>query len=79
MGNKVIASFEDQHGSHCVDVFARDDGTFGFEEFRSDADGAARWQSMARYSQQSFHSGGEALAEARHRVAWLGDVGPWRW
>jgi hypothetical protein len=39
MGSKDLASFEDPFGSQCVDIFIRDNGTFGFEEFRGESDG----------------------------------------
>ena len=32
MPSKVLASFESTDGSHCVDVFVREDGSFGFDE-----------------------------------------------
>jgi hypothetical protein len=79
MDIKVLASFEDRFRSQCVDVFVREDGTFGFEEFRAESDGGGRWQSLGKYSQLSFASGELALREAEQRVAWLEDIGPWRW
>ena len=79
MGSKVLASFEDPFGSQCVDIFIRDNGTFGFEEFRGESDGSARWQSLGKYSQLSFASGERALLEAKQRITWLDNTGPWRW
>ena len=79
MDIKVLASFEDHFRSQCVDVFVRENGTFGFEEFRGESDGGGRWQSLGKYSQLSFASGELALREAEQRVAWLEDIGPWRW
>ena len=79
MSSKVLASFEDQFRSQCVDIFVRDNGTFGFEEFRSESDGSGRWQSLSKYSELSFASGEQALHEAERRVAWLENAGPWRW
>ena len=48
MSSKVLASFEDHFGSQCVDIFIRENGTFGFEEFRSASDGDGRWQSLVQ-------------------------------
>lgn len=79
MAIKVLASFEDSFSAYCVDVFIRENGTFGFEEFRSESDGDGRWQSLGKYSRLSFCSGEEALREAEQRVAWLESMGPWRW
>jgi hypothetical protein len=79
MRNTVLASFETVDGAQCVDVFRREDGTFGFEQFRSESDGASRWQSLGRYSQLSFASGEEALDLAKQRVPWLNRAEVWRW
>src|SRR6266403_513923 len=32
----VLASRENAEGNRCVDIFRRDDGSFGFEEYRRD-------------------------------------------
>ena len=32
--NRVLRSIETDDGGRCVDLFARPDGTFGFEEYR---------------------------------------------
>lgn len=79
MAIKVLASFEDSFSAHCVDVFVRENGTFGFEEFRSESDGDGRWQSLGKYSQLSFDSGEQALREAEQRITWFENIGPWRW
>jgi len=79
MGRKVIASFESPDGSHCVDIFSREDSSFGFEEFRGETDGAARWQSLDRHGALVFASGQEALSAAQERVAWLDKSESWRW
>jgi len=55
----------------CVDIFERADGSFAFEQYRSEFDGESRWQSLGRYSQLSFASREEALDAARRRVPWL--------
>jgi len=79
MPNKVLASFENTDGTHCVDVFVRDDGSFGFEEFRGESDGAARWQSLTKYATLVFASGAAALASAQEHVAWLDKSQAWRY
>ena len=76
---KVLASFETPDGSHCLDVFVRDDGSFGFEEFRAESDGAARWQSLGRHGSLVFTTGAEALSAAQTRVPWLDQTESWRW
>ena len=79
MKPKVLASFENPDGTHCLDIFTRDDGSFGFEEFRGESDGAARWQSLAKYASLSFASGEAALSEAKRRVPWIDPSETWRW
>ena len=69
----VIASPTTSSGDRCVDVFARPDGTFGFEEFRRDAEDMGAWTPVAYYSSRTFPSVQSALAGARDAVAWLGD------
>jgi len=49
----------------------RPDGSFGFEEFRRDAEDAGAWTPVSYYSGLRHASKGEASAEAARRVAWL--------
>ena len=65
--------------AHGVDIFSREDSSFGFEEFRGETDGAARWQSLDRHGALVFASGQEALSAAQERVAWLDKSESWRW
>jgi hypothetical protein len=69
--NKVLSSIENQAGDHCVDVFVRDDGTFGFEEYRRDPEDARGWFSLQHYSHLLFGTEEEARAEATVKVAWM--------
>jgi hypothetical protein len=75
----VLASLETEDGTQCVDFFRRDDGTFGFELYRSEYDGASRWQSLNRYSRLAFASGLAALQAAQQHVLWLDRTEVWRW
>lgn len=70
MANKVLASLENPYGDYCVDIFCRDDGSFGFEEYRRDPEDG-RWRSLSRYSSQVFGSQSEATAQANAHVQWL--------
>lgn len=67
----VVASIENPQHDRCVDVFTRPDGSFGFEEFRRDAEDAGAWTPVSYFSGLRHASKGEALAEATRRVAWL--------
>jgi hypothetical protein len=67
----VVESIENLQHDRCVDVFRRPDGSFGFEEFRRDAEDAGRWTPVSYFSGLRYASKGEALAEAARCVAWL--------
>lgn len=71
MAIRVVASFDNPTGDHCVDIFVREDGTFGFEEYRRDHEDLSGWFSLQRYSQQVFATQEDALAQARAAVAWM--------
>jgi hypothetical protein len=69
--NKVLESLHNSHADRCVDVFTRDDGTFGFEEYRRDHEEGGVWFPLLRYSHQIFRTQDEALAQAKATVQWL--------
>ena len=75
----MLASLESCDGSHCVDIFVREDGTFGFEEFRGETDGAGRWQSLGKHQSLVFASGEKTLNEAKRRIQWVSASESWRW
>ena len=68
---KVLTSLENSAGDHCVDIFVRANGTFGFEEYRRDPEDGRGWFSLHRYSHQVFASADDALAQAKAKVAWI--------
>jgi hypothetical protein len=68
---RIVTSLENDTGDHCVDVFVRADGTFGFEEYRRDHEDGRGWFPLNHYSNQVFATAEDALAEAKSRVAWL--------
>ena len=67
----VMESIENPQHDRCVDVFRRPDGSFGFEEFRRDAEDAGAWTPVSYFSGLCYASKAEALAEAARGVAWL--------
>jgi hypothetical protein len=71
MAVRVTASFNNPSGDHCVDIFARDDGTFGFEEYRRDHEDMKGWFALHRYSGLVFATEEDALARAKATVAWM--------
>lgn len=68
---RVVASFDSPAGDHCVDIFLRDDGSFGYEEYRRDAEDLRGWFPLHRYASQVFATEQAALAQAKATVAWM--------
>ena len=71
MPSRVVKSINNAVGDHCVDIFVRDDGSFGFEEFRRDHEDLRGWFSLRRYSSQTFGSLDAALGQAKLLITWL--------
>lgn len=69
----VLSSIETPEGDRCVDMFERENGTFGFEEWRRDPESLSGWFAIGHYGDGIFETAEAALAEARTRVAWLAD------
>jgi hypothetical protein len=67
----VVLSEEDPEGTRCVDVFVRPDGSFGFEEFRRDAEDGGRWSRVGAYGRLRYAGLDEARAAARRAVRWF--------
>ncbi|MDH3741640.1 MAG: hypothetical protein OER56_08585 [Hyphomicrobiales bacterium] len=69
--NRVLKSINSDGADRCVDVFVRADGTYGFEEYRRDAEDGRGWFPVGFYDGLVFDSEKAVLAEARLRVCWL--------
>lgn len=67
----VLQSVENSQHDRCVDVFMRPDGSFGFEEFRRDAEDAGAWTPVSYFSGLRYASENDALAEAMRHIPWL--------
>ena len=74
--NKVVRSMNQDGGTICVDVFARPDGTYGYDEFRRDPEDGRGWFSIGHHGSKVFNSPDDAMVEARRTVSWLGDELP---
>lgn len=70
----VFASIENFEHNRCVDLFARPDGSFGFEEFRRDPEDRGEWTPVHYYSDSAYASREAALTAATRTVAWLPDA-----
>jgi hypothetical protein len=71
VSTRVIDSINSPEGDHCVDIFLREDGTYGFEEYRRDVEDQKGWFSLRRHAGEVFATQGEALARAGSTVAWM--------
>ena len=71
--NKVLRSINIPDGGRCVDIFQRPDGTYGFEEFRRDAEDLSGWFPIGGHGDRSFTTAEDAFEEAQAAVVWLKD------
>jgi hypothetical protein len=71
---QVLASPSTFAVDRCVDIFARPDGTFGFEEFRRDPEDMGAWTPVAYFSTSNFLTEDDAVAAARDAVPWLARI-----
>jgi hypothetical protein len=69
--NVVMRSIETDDGLRCVDIFRRPDGTFGFEEYRRDAEDGRGWRQIGYYGEKTYGTGEDALSAALVQVGWL--------
>ena len=67
----VVNSVNNADDSRCVDIFRRSDGSFGFDEFRRDAEDTRGWFPIGGHREQRWESEAAAWAAALDRVAWL--------
>jgi hypothetical protein len=70
----VLTSYETHDGSLCVDVFRRDDGTFGFEQFRREVEDFNRWERVSYYGEQRFADVDAAIRAARRTLSWFDEL-----
>lgn len=69
--NKVTDSVEAPGGERCVDVFVRPDETWGFEEYRRDAEDGSGWFQIGFHVDRRFANRNEACQAAFLSVTWL--------
>lgn len=68
---RVLHSFEAPDGLRCVDLFVRQDGTFGFEEYRRDPEDPSGWQLNGGYQRDVFQTEDQAKEALVKSVPWL--------
>ena len=67
----VLETIETPDGDRCVDFFRRDDGTFGFEEYRRDIEDPSGWFPIGQYRFVRFPGETQARDAARAKISWL--------
>ncbi len=67
----VLRSIETEDGMRCVDIFRRDDGSFGFDEYRRDPEDSRGWQTAGGYGGKRYTTQDQALDGAIACVPWL--------
>ena len=68
---KAIHTFVHPNGSRRVEIFQRENGTFGFEEWKFLSDEQAWIPITSRRSIPMVSSEEEAIKEAKGRIDWL--------
>jgi len=74
MSRTVLQSLENFEHDRCVDLFRRDDGSYGFESFRRDPESSGGWFPVGGFADEVFDSDNAALQSARQRVAWFNEL-----
>jgi hypothetical protein len=67
----VVDSIEPSSADRCVDLFARPDGSYGFEEFRRDPEDAGLWTPIGYFSGTHYFSREAAVSAAMAAIPWL--------
>jgi hypothetical protein len=71
MTTRVIRSLHNAEVDRCVDILRRDDGTFGFKEFRRDPEDRGGWTLVSYNPRTTYPTEEAAIAMARSAIAWL--------
>ena len=69
--NTVILSFNNDEGNLCLDIFIRENDTFGFEEYRKDPENIDGWYKVGNYSDKIYKNQKEAYKNACKNILWL--------
>ena len=73
MKNLVLRSLETPDGAHCVDLFRRKDGSYGFEIYRRDAEELSSWFAIGGFAEQRFSTESDALFTATRHAPWIAE------
>ena len=72
----VTKSISSNEGLRCIDIFRREDNSFGFEEYRKDPEANEGWIKIGFFEEVTkFASEDEAFDEACETIPWLSQRG----
>jgi hypothetical protein len=69
----VLAIIERRGNSLCLDIFRHGDGTYGFQEYRRDAEDLGAWSPQARTAGGVYATRAAALEAAKRVVPRLAE------
>ena len=67
----VIQSINNDESNLCIDFFTRNNGTFGYEEYRKDPENIDGWYKVGNYSDKIYKNQEEAHKNACKNILWL--------
>ncbi|MBH69191.1 MAG: hypothetical protein CMM58_12615 [Rhodospirillaceae bacterium] len=67
----VVCSINNSEKNLCVDIFRREDNSFGFEEYRRDPETNYGWYKVGFFGDYIFPSEEEAYKNACGNIVWL--------
>ena len=67
----VVRSINNSDQSLCIDIFKRNDNTFGFEEYRRDKETHEGWYKVKMYENNIYLTEKEAFSNACKYIHWL--------
>ena len=70
----MLASYQMDDASRCVDIFSRPNDTFGFDEFRRDPEDMGVWTPVSYFSGREYETEGDATDAAKLAVHWLATI-----
>ena len=71
MKNRVLRSLETPDGARCVDLFQREDRSYGFEIYRRDPEVLSSWFVIGGFAKQFFSTESDALSAAALHAPWI--------
>ena len=69
----VLRSINNSDESRCVDIYQREDNSFGFEEYRRDFETNEGWYKVGVFRDSVFFSEDEAYRNALTNIFWLNE------